>query len=838
MESIAVLGIASNIIQIVDFSSRIVARGRELYHSTDGRIEEHVSLDVAAQNLLELSRELQRSVVSDDPRPRTAVDQQLIDLKVKTEQIAKDLRSSLENVQLTGPHRKWKSIHQALRTISTDKEVSDIANRLDQVRKQVDTTILVSLRYVLMLPLHVLLIPCRQSVENATKTQTEDKAANQWRENNDHEVRQRHDELLEAIHNHAWVPSKPGDMTAFSQKLDAQNTARIEHRFERMILARLYFPHMPDRVDNIPVAHRQTYEWLFNDVSQIGWASFSNWLRDEGSRIYWIAGKPGSGKSTLMKFLYHHHRLIEGLHAWANGSELIRAGFYLWNSRSVMQMSRLGLLQALLHDCFSEDKSLIQLVLVERWEQYFAFGGGREPFDWPELRRTLERLLSDQSRKFFFLIDGLDEFDGKPREIIDFILDAKLPNVKLCVASRPWIEFEDAFRHQPSLLLEHLTEQDIITYVTEHFHENEHYTRLLDLEPEAAELLTPQIIKKASGVFLWVYLVVQSLLEGLSNADRMSDLKARLDGLPSDLEALFNVILRRLEPQYFKHACEYFRLVRAYRTARTSESTLELDDGNPSLLGLYYADQPNTKSCLQAPCQTLSTREACLRATQMKRRLNARCKGILEGQVRKRTSSLRGPGTKSDLYDYAVSYLHRTARDYIESDAYWKNVEEGSGHAALQPEARWANANLWLRKVHPLANSSSDHLKYRENRCLNSAITLHKETGVIQVLYLNEVYRCRDRLQVQGMTSVSLWAERLVSHESLLEYLVVILHLASPADRNSMSRIVDVIFSKDHSRSSKIYLDALKRLRRTWGYYSAPPALRRLYRLPGLPLYE
>ena len=47
-------------------------------------------------------------------------------------------------------------------------------------------------------------------------------------------------------------------------------------------------------------------------------------------------------------------------------------------------------------------------------------------------------------------MDGLDEFQGKPEKILSLLHGIlSLPSVKLCVASRPWTEFKDAFHHQP-----------------------------------------------------------------------------------------------------------------------------------------------------------------------------------------------------------------------------------------------------------------------------------------------------------------------------------------------------------------------------------------------------
>ena len=43
------------------------------------------------------------------------------------------------------------------------------------------------------------------------------------------------------------------------------------------------------------------------------------------------------------------------------------------------------------------------------------------------------------------------------------------------------------------------------------------------------------IVKKASGVFLWVKFVTDSLLGGLAEGERLEELHAHLEELPPDL---------------------------------------------------------------------------------------------------------------------------------------------------------------------------------------------------------------------------------------------------------------------------------------------------------------
>jgi hypothetical protein len=163
MESIAALSLASNIIQIVDFSSRIISRGHELYNSADGRLGEHAVLENAARNLSELYTSLHKSKIDSEPdaseryrdldvsgthrriHDLTVADQQLKQLALESENIVQDLQVILKEVRLVTRHKKWQSIHQAIKSVRTDTQIAILASRLDEIRKQIDTAVLFSI---------------------------------------------------------------------------------------------------------------------------------------------------------------------------------------------------------------------------------------------------------------------------------------------------------------------------------------------------------------------------------------------------------------------------------------------------------------------------------------------------------------------------------------------------------------------------------------------------------------------------------------------------------------------------------------------------------------------
>jgi hypothetical protein len=76
--------------------------------------------------------------------------------------------------------------------------------------------------------------------------------------------------------------------------------------------------------------------------------------------------------------------------------------------------------------------------------------------------------MATSNVNFCFFLDGLDEYEGKPMDIIRLVeLLKSMLKVKVCVSSRPWNEFEKVFGQDESkkLYMHDLTRGDIELYV-------------------------------------------------------------------------------------------------------------------------------------------------------------------------------------------------------------------------------------------------------------------------------------------------------------------------------------------------------------------------------------
>jgi hypothetical protein len=410
------------------------------------------------------------------------------------------------------------------------------------------------------------------------------------------------------------------------------------YKKERQILESLQFDAMRHRYHAIAEAHRRTFKWVFEPEffplsdprSEI---RFKDWLTSEAG-IYWISGKPGSGKSTLMKHICESAQTHICLQRWAEKDRLATAAFYFWASGSGMQRSQRGLFQQLLFEILRACPDFISVLCAERW--------ACDPsVDWslPDLHAAFERLgnLVDNTKICFF-IDGLDEYDGDHLELVKILQNiSSIHSIKLCISSRPWSVFEDAFGHHlgQKLYLEHLTVDDISRFAREKLEEIPGFA-ILRQERQIYSDLVLDISRKAQGVFLWVFLVVKSLREGLVNGDNLRTLQERVNAMPSDLEAFFDKLIHSVDKIYQNH------MAATIDVAMRSPNSL-------SMLTYWFLDENNCHS------QDLSSRSESLNVyfieDQMTRKLSGCYKGLLEGT---------GPiGCRN------VDFVHRTVRDYV-----------------------------------------------------------------------------------------------------------------------------------------------------------------------------
>lgn len=409
---------------------------------------------------------------------------------------------------------------------------------------------------------------------------------------------------------------------------------------QQRILDSLRFPQLQERRQQIHEAHKETYYWILQPDPDRNsqWDSFTTWLSSsaESRRVYWIHGKPGSGKSTMMRFLDQNIAIPHHLLPWAENRMVLSAQYYFWNpGYHKLQKSVAGLLRALLVQLLEQQPHLVAHVVRQRkWT--VAQTSENHAIDWTnsDLQQALQEFILSVRRyaRVFLLLDGLDELDGSDDardELISLIISmASLENVKICLSSRPWNIFRDAFGHFPQLRLEDLTHRDISKYVEAQLHSHIRFQHILRYDRMNAVDLTSEITNKAAGVFLWVRLVVRELLKGLRDGDGIHELRKRLQEIPGDLNLYFRSMMDSISPHQRQEASAMLQIALYEENEFQSGHPLRLidlsfiDEGRPDfiLAGRYHFANLD-----------LRDREALeFRLDSTIRRLNSRCMGLLE----------------------------------------------------------------------------------------------------------------------------------------------------------------------------------------------------------------
>ncbi|KAL2209827.1 hypothetical protein CC79DRAFT_1394150 [Sarocladium strictum] len=495
-------------------------------------------------------------------------------------------------------------------------------------------------------------------------------------------------EIMEAMADESWNPG-PLD--------DAQVASPVYRRVVRDMIQWLKFDAMGKRQNDIPGPFKSTMEWIWlrdprpqtSGLPESTWSSFPKWLQDENGSLYWITGKPGSGKSTMMRYIEEHHNLRPLLEYWSSGLPLQILSFYAWNPGADTEKSLEGLLRTILAQGLHELPNLLPVVLPRRWGFMTTMWGSSYPLEWAredigELEESLYRFLHEsRSRiRLLILIDGLDEFEMAPKRLIETIERiSHAGNLKLCVASRPWNDFKDSFTDFPHLAMDRLTAGDIKIFTNQRFKEAlASQDRLSEVEHLCAE-----VQQQAEGVFQWVVVVVNFLIDMLKEGDSLHTLLQVVNSLPQKLSDLYSTIWSRISQRLRQQAEDIFALKFA------SSST------GLHFLTLWAVNERETANTDLSRGMAKNTQHI---KNIVSRSLNSRTLGLLEINS-----------------DGLVNYLHRTVFEWISKKAILKSALTQPDHAILHG----------LCVLGPYISMSSD-----------TATTLWKETILFNIMFHTE----------------------------------------------------------------------------------------------------
>lgn len=242
-----------------------------------------------------------------------------------------------------------------------------------------------------------------------------------------------------------------------------------------------------------------SYRWILQH------SDFRQWLNDKHSRLLWIRGDPGKGKTMLLCGIVNE----------LNKTDALLSYFFCQASDERIN-SATAVLRGLIYLLVDHQPSLLSHVQ----KKYKDVGDAlfKDVNAWSALSEIFLNILKDMDanqQQTYIVIDALDECVTDLPKLLDFIAIkfAVFPHVKWIVSSRNWPDIEEqlAITQQISLRLE-LNEDSISAAVSAYIkHRVERLAQKKRYSEATRNIVQQHLSSNSNNTFLWVALVCQNL---------------------------------------------------------------------------------------------------------------------------------------------------------------------------------------------------------------------------------------------------------------------------------------------------------------------------------------
>ncbi|KAF2827739.1 hypothetical protein CC86DRAFT_440305, partial [Ophiobolus disseminans] len=523
MEAMAAFSLACGVMQTISFSMSAIKAWKDLY---EGRTPD-ADLDSYCARLRETVNNFQPASLA-TAKGDDKLDQQLRIVAKEIVNAADKLREELEKLKADSQRSRLRAFKGTATYMTfTKRKISTLQSTLEKKKDMMETRVLISLRYAMREAsvetdnqLRNFLVHLQNGhtrLEDLVDSRSGEILASVKNENKETRIQ------IKNHHNDVTRQLTDGFQDTQVHVDSSLNSHRIKQLAEeemKRFMQSLTYPEMTDRQgsDAINRTHENTFEWILEEGNHRE-ASFREWLKSE-EKIYWISGQPASGKSNLMRTITTNSKTRQHLQTWRPRAKVVCA--YIWLAGSATQRSQEGVLASLLYQLLLNDpqaKEGLYRNLAPFSKQSLSAWSLRE------LEDCLHQILRFDDSGVCIFIDGLDEINpdaagGKDGLVKLLGRISSNPFTKICVASRE----ENVFR-------------------------------------DLARLVT----QRASGVFLWASVVVNTIVRACQNRDDFQEIKQRIYQLPRDLEDLYEETWNRMnsddQNNYKAKSALYFRLV-------------------------------------------------------------------------------------------------------------------------------------------------------------------------------------------------------------------------------------------------------------------------------------
>jgi hypothetical protein len=283
------------------------------------------------------------------------------------------------------------------------------------------------------------------------------------------------------------------------------------------------------------------FDWILDDKQ------LKSWQESENTKLLWIKGGPGKGKTMLMIGLVHH------LKDRMRGCENCALAFFFCQNADPRLNNSISVLRGLIWMLLSKNLALGKHIpeeyrLKSKEKRKVMFESQN-----PNLFSTLNMMLDDMLRDALFdavylLVDALDECDKDSDRLVRWMTQVAgnpRSKAKWLVSSRSSLTLDRTLhpnQYQQKLDLE-LNDEHISCAVTRFIeHKVSDLAKKSEYSEELRREVQTKLEKKAESTFLWVALVCKYL----SSVPRLK-VAAEIDNFPPGLPTVYDRMMYLIE---------------------------------------------------------------------------------------------------------------------------------------------------------------------------------------------------------------------------------------------------------------------------------------------------
>ncbi|KJZ69826.1 hypothetical protein HIM_10779 [Hirsutella minnesotensis 3608] len=309
---------------------------------------------------------------------------------------------------------------------------------------------------------------------------------------------------------------------------------------------------------------KDSYRWILDHTD------FRRFCNDPESRLLWIKGDPGKGKTMLLC------GIIDEMEKESTN----RLAYFFCQATETRLSNATAVLRGLIYNLARQYPPLVPYVR----ERYDCKGKKLlKSNTWQVLSEMLAAMLNDSILDHaIIIIDALDECNTDRPQLLDFITRSS-SCVKWIVSSRNWpdIEAKLANMKQKVRLCLELNEESISGAVNVYIrHKVDLLAKEKDYDNETRNNVERHLVSNSNGTFLWVALVCQALTDPKV---RKRHAVVKLRSFPPGLDSLYERMMEHVSSSEDAGLCRQILAVASvvYRPVKVRELTslLELPHG-------------------------------------------------------------------------------------------------------------------------------------------------------------------------------------------------------------------------------------------------------------------